>query len=116
MRLFLGAHGAGLTLGRIKQTRLLLDLAAVLDHLDLAPRLVLNRLLDIAIGIDVLDLASGAQVAEATGFAELRVAADPTNRHVHVGAQIALLHVAVAGAQINQYGPQLLHIGRRLFG
>ncbi len=36
------------------------------------------------------------------------------HRDVHVGAQVALLHVAVAGAEVAQDGAQLLHVGRRL--
>ena len=46
MRLFFVAHGAGLAFGRIKQARLLLDLAAVFKNVDLTPRLVLDRLPD----------------------------------------------------------------------
>ena len=79
------------------------DRAAVLEDLDLPARLVLDRLLDVAVGIDVLDLAARAQRT-----------AGPAHRDVDVGAQIALLHVAVAGAEVAQDGAQLLHIGRRL--
>ena len=70
---------------------------------DLAPRLDLDGLADEADRVDVLDLAAGAEF--------LAGAAD---RHVHVGAEIALLHVAVAGAEIAQDRAQLGHIGARL--
>ena len=61
--LFLRAHRPGLAPARIEQARLLQDLAAVLEDLDLPSRLVLDRLLDVAVGIDVLDLAARAQRA-----------------------------------------------------
>ena len=38
------------------------------------------------------------------------------NRHVHIGPQVAVLHIAIAGAQIPQDLAQLDDIGRRLFG
>ncbi len=44
VRLFLGAHRSGLALVRIEQPGFLVDRAAVLDDLDLAPRLVFDRL------------------------------------------------------------------------
>ena len=54
-------------------------------------------------------------MAEVAGRLELRILALATDRDVHIGAQIALLHVAVAGAEIDQDGPDLLYIGDRLF-
>ena len=44
VRLFLGAHRAGLALVRIEQPGFLVDRAAVLEDFDLAPRLVFDRL------------------------------------------------------------------------
>jgi hypothetical protein len=58
---FLGAHGAGLAGVRIEQHGGLVDAAAVLDRLDLPLRLVLDRLLQEAEGVEVLDLAPRAQ-------------------------------------------------------
>ena len=72
---------------------------------DLPARLVLDRLPDEADGVDVLDLAARAERL-----------AGPAHRDVDVGAQAALLHVAVAGAEIAQDGAQLGHIGLRLLG
>ena len=114
MRLLLGAHRAGLALAGIEQPGLLVDLAAVLENLDLPARLVLDGLLDEPVGVDVLDLAARAQVAEVAGRAELLIRARAADRDVHVGPQVALLHVSVAGAQVDQDRPQLLHVGGRL--
>jgi hypothetical protein len=100
VRLLLGAHGAGFTPVRIEQPCLLLDLAAVLQDFDLPPRLVLDRLADEADRVHVLDLAAGTKRP-----------AWLAHRDVHVGSQVALLHVAVTGAEIAQYGPQLGDVG-----
>src|SRR5262245_45183514 len=105
VRLLLGAHRTRLASGRIKQTGLLLDRAAVLDDVDLAARLVFDGLADEADGIDVLDLAARAE--RGTG---------PAYRDIDVGAQVALLHVAVAGAEIAQDRTQLRDKGLRLLG
>ena len=105
MRLFLRAHGARLALAGVEQARLLVDLAAVLEDVDLAARLDLDRLLDEADGVDVLDLAARAELV--AGLA---------HRDVDVGAQVALLHVAVAGAEVAQDGAQLVDVGLRLLG
>ena len=40
----------------------------------------------------------------------------PAHRDVDVGAQAALLHVAVAGAEVAQDGAQLRHVGLGLLG
>src|SRR5262249_5213879 len=87
------------------QPRLLHNGAAVLDDLDLAPRLVLDSLPDEADRIDVLDLATG--VERLTRLA---------HRDIDVGAQAAFLHVAVASAEVPQYGAQLRDISLRLVG
>src|SRR5947209_44752 len=103
VRLFLGAHRAGLALIGIEQPGLLLDRAAILQDADLAPRLVVDRLADEADRVDVLDLAAGAERS-----------AGLSHRDVEVGAQRAFLHVAVAGAEVTQDRAQLRHIGARL--
>ena len=61
--LFLGTHGAGFLLLRVEQARLLHHLATALDDQDLALDLVVDRLLDEAEGIDVLQLGAGAELA-----------------------------------------------------
>src|SRR3954466_10259049 len=85
MRFFLGAHRARLAPVGIEQPRFLVDRAAILDDLDLAPRLVLHPLADEGDRFHVLDFAAGAE--RPAGLA---------HGNVHVGAQRALLHVAVA--------------------
>jgi hypothetical protein len=62
VRLFLRAHGRGLAPSGSNRPRLLVDRAAVLQDLDLAARLVLDRLLDEAERVDVLDLAARAEL------------------------------------------------------
>src|SRR5271170_3484022 len=103
MRFLLGAHRARLAARRIEQPRLLVDLAAVLDDRDLAARLDLDRLADEADGVDVLDFAPGAERVSGAAHGD-----------IDVGAQIALLHVAVARADVAQNGAQLADIGLRL--
>ena len=89
----------------IEKARLLRDPAAFLDELDLAARLVLDRLHHIADRVDVLDLAARAQ-----GLART------PHRDVAVAAQRALLHVAVAGAEIAQDRAQFAQIDPGLLG
>src|SRR5271170_7294934 len=103
MRFLLRAHRACLAARRIEQPRLLVDLAAVLDDRDLAPRLGLDCLADEADGIDVLDLATRAERFSRAAYQD-----------INVGAQIALLHVAVARADVAQDSAQLADISLRL--
>ena len=105
MRFLLGAHRACLSGLGIEQPRLLMNGAALLDDLDLAACLVFDGLADEADRVDVLDLA-----ARAERFARA------AHRHVHVGAERALLHIAVAGAEITEDRPELGDIGARLLG
>ena len=105
VRLLLGAHRARLAALRIEQAGLLLDGAARLEQLDLAARLVLDRAADEAHRVQVLDLAARAErVARAA------------HRDVGVAAQVALLHVAIARAEVAQDRAQLAHDGDRLLG
>src|ERR1051326_1824318 len=99
MRLFLRPHGAGFARSGVEQTRLLLDPAARLDDVDLAPRLIFDGLLHEAHRIDVLDLATRAE-----RFTR------PSYRDVNVGAHGALFHVAVASAEVAQNGAQFTQI------
>ena len=55
-------------------------------------------------------------MAEIAGFLKTLVGAGQADRYVHIGAQVAILHIAIAGAQIAQDLAQLGHIGGRLFG
>ena len=68
-------------------------------------RFGLDRLADEADGIDVLDLAARAEVASGL-----------SDRHVDVGAQVSLLHVAVASAEIAKDAAQLRDVGLCLLG
>ena len=96
VRLFLRAHRTRLAACGIEEARLLLDLAAILDDGDLTARFRLDRLADEADRVDVLDLA-----------ARVERRARPPHRNIDVGAQVALLHVAVARADIAQDRAQL---------
>src|SRR3569623_394386 len=101
--LFLGAHRARLALVGIVKPGFLVDRAAVFDDFDLPARLILDRVADKADRVHVLDLAAGAEPL-----------ARPANRDVDVRAQVALLHVTVAGAEIAQDRAQLRDIALRL--
>ena len=105
MRFFLRAHRARLALGSIEQPRFLSDFSAVFQDINLAARLDLNRLADEADGIHVLDFAARAKLV--AGLA---------HGNVDVGAQIALFHVAVAGAKVTQYGAQFRYVSLRFLG
>ena len=102
VRFFLGAHGARRAGFRIEQARFLVDLAAVLQNVDLAARLVLDGLADEADGVDVLDFAARAE--RLARFAD---------GDVDVGAKLTLLHIAVAGAEIAHDGAKLRDVGLR---
>ena len=105
VRFLLGAHGARLALVGVEQPRFLIDPAAVFQNVDLPAGLHLDRLADEADRVDVLDLAARAELAAGLAHGD-----------VHVGAQVALLHVAVAGAEIAHDAAQLGHVGLGLLG
>ena len=65
------------------------------------PGLVVDGPAEAAQRVDVLDLAAGA---------ELRVA-HPSDRHVAVDPQGALLHLPVGGADRDEHRPQLVDVG-----
>ncbi|MNF16163.1 hypothetical protein D3C80_2190690 [compost metagenome] len=66
MRFFLGAHRTRLALVRVKQAGLLVDLATIFENGNLAPRLVFDGLANEADRVDVLDLATRAELAAGT--------------------------------------------------
>src|SRR6185437_9350652 len=77
----------------------------ILDKFDLAPRLVFDRLHDVADRIHVLDLAARAEGRSRAPHGD-----------VAVTAEAAFLHVAVACAEIAQDRAQLAEIGARFLG
>ena len=89
MRLLLGAHRARLAAIRVEEPRLLVDLPARLDELDLAADLVVDRLPQEAERVHVLDLAPGAEPGRALRH----------DRHVRVAAERPLLQVPVVHAE-----------------
>ena len=105
MRLFLGAHGAGLALLGVEQAGFLVDRAAILQNTDLAARLIFDGLAHEADGIDVLDLAARAELP-----------ARAADGDIDVGAQRPLLHVAIAGAEVAHDLAELGHIGLGFVG
>ncbi|EKD60492.1 MAG: hypothetical protein ACD_54C00703G0001 [uncultured bacterium] len=115
MRLFLAAHAAGFVLVRVIEPGFLHDRAAILQNGDLAARFIVDRQLDEAHRVHVLDLAARAQMAKVLRGLIFFILAGAADRHVHIGAQVAVLHVTIAGAQIAQDLPQLDDIGRGLF-
>src|SRR5439155_4967517 len=85
VRFLLAAHRARLATVGIEEPGFQHHAPAALDELDLAMRLELDRLLEEAKRVEVLDLATRAQrISRAS------------HRDVGIAAKRALLHVAVA--------------------
>jgi hypothetical protein len=105
MRLFLGTHGACFAFSGVEKPRFLVDLTAVLENSDLALRLIVDGLAHEPDGVHVLDLAARTEFRAGT-----------PDRHVDVGPQRALLHVAVAGAEVAHDLAKLGDIGLGLVG
>ncbi len=99
VRIFLGPQRARRAAIGIEQPRLLHDRAALLEHLDLAPRLIFDDLHDEAHGIDVLRLRPRSELIARLAHAD-----------IDVGAHGAFLHIAVARADIAEDRPQLPEI------
>ena len=102
MRLFFGAHGAGFVLVGVKQTGFLRNRASVLKNGNLAACLDINRHLDKPRRVHVLDLAARAKLAEILCRLIAFVITGAANRHVHIRAHAAVLHVAITRAQVAQ--------------
>jgi len=93
-----------------------MHLAAILQNGDLAAGLVVDRQLNEPHRVHVLDLTPRAQMAKVLRGLIFLILPRTADRHVHVRPQVAVLHVAVAGAQIAQDLAQFGDIGRRLLG
>ncbi|MNI54014.1 hypothetical protein D3C73_1088770 [compost metagenome] len=92
MRLFLAAHGQGLTLRLIPAARLLNDDPAVIQNLSLAELLVLQTAQYAAEGVHVLQLGADTELFLAYRTqTDVSVAAHRAFFHFHVG-NIAVLH------------------------
>src|ERR1039458_7671557 len=90
VRLLFRAHAVSLAFVRVVEARFLRDPATGLDDADVALDLVLQRLLDEAERVDVLDLGFGA---------EFLLSARP-HADVGIAAQRTFFHVAVADAGV----------------
>ncbi len=93
VRLFLAAQGAGGAALGVEAAGVLGDADSALEKLDVARDLVLDGTGHVAEGVEVLDLALGAEACLAAA----------AHRDVGVAAQAALFHVAVAGFGIEQH-------------
>ena len=103
MRLFFRTHRARLPFRRIEQPRFLVDFAAILDNLDLTARLYVDRLTNEPDRVDVLYFAAGSELGTRLAYG-----------NIYVCTEIALLHVAITGAEIAQNGAQFGDKGLRL--
>ena len=86
VRIFLAAHRPRLVPVGIEEPGFLHDGAALLDQLDLPAHFELDRLLEEAEAVEVLDLAARSELRRA----------GPAHRYVRVAAEASFLHVAVA--------------------
>ena len=100
----LAPHREGDLLVRVPEPGLLDETLPLLHRLDLAPDLVLQRLLDVLEGIHVLDFGLDPQL----------LLADRADRDVGVAAEAPLLHVPVADLQEYQDRPELPEVLCRL--
>ena len=114
MRLLFGAHRPGFALVGVIKPGFLHDLAAIFQNGNLAAGFIVNRLRHEAHRVHVLDLAPGAEMAEILGGLILFILPRTADRHVDIRPQVAVLHVAVTGAQIAQDLAQFGDIGCRL--
>src|SRR5690554_1652668 len=102
MGFFFGAQRAGLVLVGIIEARFLIYFATSLDNRDLAARLDVDCGLNKAHRVHVFDFAAGAEMREILRCPILLILAGTTNTDVYIGAQVAVLHIAVTSAQIAQ--------------
>ena len=81
-------------------------MAPVLQHLGLALNLVVDGVLKVLEGVDVLHLRAGAQLLGAHG----------AQGHIDVGAEVAFLHAAVGHIDVLHDGLDLFHVGAGFLG
>jgi hypothetical protein len=105
MRVFLAAHAPRFVAVRVVEARFLHHLAAVLDEGDLTLGFRFHHSHHEAHRIDVLRFRARAELV-----------AGAAHRHVHVGAHRALIHIAVARADIAQDRTQLGEVSPGLGG
>ena len=101
VRVGLDATAGGGLRGLVPVAGLLQHLAAVVQDGGLAADLVLDGLLDAAERVHVLGFGAGAE----------RVGRVAAQRHVHVGAHVALLHAGVRDVQRTHDVAQRTHVG-----
>ena len=92
------------------------DRSTIFDNGNLAAGFIVNRLLDKAQRVHVLDLAARAKVRKVLAGLIFFILAGAADRYVHIGAQIAVLHIAITSPQIAQDLAQFGDIGCGLFG
>jgi len=100
VRLFLAAHRDGLPLPLVPGPGLLDHGAPVLQDAFLARDLVLDRLVDEAKRVDVLELGAGPKL----------LLTNRANRHVGVAAERTFLEVAIIDTDEHQHIPKLPEI------
>ena len=103
---FLHTHDHGTLTTRLPVAGLLVDDAALLEHLGLAADLVGKAVMQALKRVEVLELGLGAQLGLAAA----------TQRHVAVAAHGALLHGAIGNAQRHKNAAELLHKQARFLG
>ena len=89
---------------RVPEPGLLDDPLAAVERVCLAPHLVLERALNVAERVHVLDLDLGAEIDRACGL----------QRDVGVATQRAFFHVAVAHAEVDDHRAEGAQVGGRL--
>ena len=90
-------------------------LTAVFQYRNLPAGLIVNRRLHEAHGVHILNFAARAEVREILRGLIFLVVPRPAHRDIDIGPQAAVLHIAIAGAEILHDLAQLGDIGRRLF-
>ncbi len=103
VRLLLAPHRLGHVPGRVPEQRILGDAPARFHDVDLPPDLELDRLLDEAERVHVLDL----------GLRPERGRSARTDGDVGITAEAPLLHVPVADVEIDQDLPELREVAHR---
>ncbi len=106
MRLLFAPHNRCLAAIDIPEARLLLNLAALVQHFRLPLDLVLDRILHELEGVDILQLDLRAEFLLPQG----------TQGEVRLAAETAFVHIAVADFEIHENIPEALQIGHHFVG